>query len=229
MKANFTLLLLFFLFLAAPAGHCQIELPEETLKALDDYDKTEEVKNPQIQKGNDVSERQKKEWQEQWEQKKEQFSELSDYSSNKALNCILLMVLYLDGYFELVDRTEHTSDCRTKYDLYGMQAIALSTSTTIMYCPESLANKSIEDLKDLWEVQLRFELEKEDKPDALKLWEYSLARVASGIKQKNLKIQEILANPEILHSIILLYSPEFILPELLQINRRMEALDCGYY
>ena len=42
---------------------------------------------------------------------------------------------------ELKEETEKSEDCKKKYDLYGMQLMAMMSSTSIMYCTEELYNK----------------------------------------------------------------------------------------
>jgi len=58
--------------------------------------------------------------------------------------CLYLMLKYKAGYDALTDEIQSTSDCKKKYDLYGMQLMMMMSSTTIMYCTEDLRNICIE-------------------------------------------------------------------------------------
>lgn len=63
---------------------------------------------------------------------------LDMYSSE--LKCIYLMVKYAFNYEEIKEETRNTALCKEKYDLYGMQLMAITSSTTIMFCTEELFN-----------------------------------------------------------------------------------------
>jgi len=78
-------------------------------------------------------------------------------------SCVAMMVLYVYEYVNLVDRTDRETDCKRKYDLYGMQLLSLSSSTTILYCRERLAAYSNERLGKVYADY--FEILDARKPD----------------------------------------------------------------
>jgi len=230
MKNVYFLLVAIYFLSCGLTAHAQVDLPEGTINALEKYNQSQAEKvNPDSEKEKKAAE-QKKAWENYWESKKKEFSELSDYSYSKALNCVFLMVLYLDGYFSLVNRTEEENNCRMKYDLYGLQAIALGASTTFLYCPESMDDLSYDVKRQLWYVDLKSKILDKDKPSVLEQWAKSLKRVASIINGKEFKDYEsIFKDHVILESIYLLFGPEYLAPKLVEINQKMEALGCGYY
>lgn len=65
-------------------------------------------------------------------------SSLDMYSPE--LKCIYLMIKYEENFVELKKETNKADDCQIKYDLYGMQLMAIASSTTIIYCTEGLYN-----------------------------------------------------------------------------------------
>ncbi|WP_298264086.1 hypothetical protein [uncultured Lutibacter sp.] len=65
-------------------------------------------------------------------------SSLDMYSPE--LKCIYLMIKYEENFVKLKKETNKTDDCLIKYDLYGMQLMAIASSTTIIYCTEGLYN-----------------------------------------------------------------------------------------
>lgn len=69
----------------------------------------------------------------------EYISNLDNYSTYS--KCFYLMAKYIIELEELKVATEEASECRRTYDLYGMQLMAMMSSTTIMFCTEELYNK----------------------------------------------------------------------------------------
>ncbi|UBZ12288.1 hypothetical protein LDL77_10305 [Flagellimonas marinaquae] len=77
---------------------------------------------------------------------KDKFKKWGEFSSNldnytaysKCFYLIAKYVMEMDG---LREETEKSKDCKKKYDLYGMQLMAMMSSTSIMYCTEELYNK----------------------------------------------------------------------------------------
>ena len=56
--------------------------------------------------------------------------------------CYAMMILYLEKYYKLEDAIQEETDCKMKYDGYGLQLLAIAGSQTIMYCPEKISNLS---------------------------------------------------------------------------------------
>lgn len=73
-------------------------------------------------------------------------SNLDNYSPYS--KCFYLMIKYIMELEELKVATEVVDDCKKTYDLYGMQLIAMMSSTNIMFCTEELYN----DLQHLKEI-----------------------------------------------------------------------------
>ena len=65
--------------------------------------------------------------------------------------CYALMVIYLDKLYQIQELIDNEEDCKMKYDLYGVQLIAISTGNTILYCPEKLSNLSEETQSEAYE------------------------------------------------------------------------------
>ncbi len=70
-----------------------------------------------------------------------EFTNNLDYYSSQT-KCLYMMAKYISEFEELKKQTKKTSDCKRKYDLYGMQQMMLMSSTSIMFCTEELYNKT---------------------------------------------------------------------------------------
>lgn len=81
-------------------------------------------------------------------------NDLDDYLPET--KCLYIMLKYKSEFDALTGEIQSTSDCRKKYDLYGMKLMMMMSSTTIMYCTE-----------DLWNLISSFDWETQDKPSAL--------------------------------------------------------------
>ncbi|NNL76206.1 MAG: hypothetical protein HKO68_07720 [Desulfobacterales bacterium] len=147
MKNGYFILIAFYFLCSGLTVQAQIDLPEGTLNALEKYNQDQAEKEDSDSEKNKTAEQKKKEqqWKKEWEDAKDAAKEGMDYFDTKELNCLFLMVLYLDSYFQLEDEAEANANC----DLYGLQATAIALSTTIMYCPEHLYNLSDADFEDL--------------------------------------------------------------------------------
>ena len=84
-------------------------------------------------------------WREAWDKKREENAIILEAMNTKYLKCLALMILYLDSYIPLVEEHRIGELQIPVCDAYNMQAMALATSTTIMYCPESIAELSNEE------------------------------------------------------------------------------------
>ncbi|WP_129652834.1 hypothetical protein [Flagellimonas olearia] len=77
---------------------------------------------------------------------KDKFKKLGDFSGyldnfSAETKCAYLIFKYKIEMDSLISKTNAEEDCKKKYDLYGMQLMALMSSTSIMYCTEDLFNK----------------------------------------------------------------------------------------
>lgn len=164
------------------------------------------------------------EWEEFLDENMSAIKDGLDHFNTKETACIFMMVVYLDSYFKLVHKTEATSDCETKYDLYGMQTMAIAGSTTIMYCPENLWNMTIDEREAVYEDDLVPILRNEDNDPFVTEWKEKLRRVTRT------NVPEPEQSPyggDLIAKLCHFFSPGYILPALLSINQKMEALGCG--
>lgn len=68
----------------------------------------------------------------------EYLKELDNYSPET--KCTYMIFKYKMEIDSLAANTAAAKNCKKKYDLYGMQLMAMMSSTTIMYCSEDLYN-----------------------------------------------------------------------------------------
>lgn len=227
-------------------AHAQIDLEDITKAAQQYNEKVGESQSEQQQSKTDSQKKKEEQWKKEWEAAKEAASEGMDYFDTQELNCLFLMVLYLDSYFKLEDAAEAEASCQLKYDLYGTQAASIALSTTIMYCPEHLHNLSDAEMKDFVDNKLVPLLIAHDA-------KMELPDIVVKLIDKYLKVGERLGeisdavapNPneqpdeyeayknrpdwQAIRDLTFFFSPKYVVLKSLELGRKMEALGCGDY
>lgn len=194
-------------------------------KGAEQYNESEGDKTQN--EANELSEADKEKqanWKKMFDENVESLKKGFDKFDIKETSCIFLMVVYLDSYFKLVDLVAATDDCRSKYDLYGMMAMAITMSTTIMYCPESLYNMSIDEREEVYRNDLVPILQNADGDSFVEAWIQKFEKVTS--KDVN-RLDKERFGGDMIYKICLFFSPDYIVSALLTINQQMEALGCG--
>ena len=223
--------LFFFTFLGMYSINAQIDI----LKSLENGAKMEEEKKNRENPDNTTTTNEKQpskkdtkeaeNWIKLFNENLAKFGEAKEKFKGDA-GCIFLMVVYLNGYFNLVDEVENTpnSDCKKKTDMLTTQATVLAFSTTIMYCPEPLYNKSHEEKKVVWEKQLVPVLVNADNDPLINDWKQMFKNVTDRwTDMEDYQYDGV----DIIDNMCLLLSPLHILPTSLDILQEIEALNCG--
>ena len=223
--------LFFFTFLGMYSINAQIDI----LKSLENGAKMEEEKKNRENPDNTTTTNEKQpskkdtkeaeNWIKLFNENLAKFGEAKEKFKGDA-GCIFLMVVYLNGYFNLVDEVENTpnSDCKKKTDMLTTQATVLAFSTTIMYCPEPLYNKSHEEKKVVWEKQLVPVLVNADNDPLINDWKQMFKNVTDRwTDMEDYQYDGV----DIIDNMCLLLSPIHILPTSLDILQEIEALNCG--
>jgi|TARA_R100000479_G_scaffold51000_3_gene24128 hypothetical protein len=164
------------------------------------------------------------------EEEKKNLDAFNEWDSQ--MKCIYMMSAYVYHLEILNQETEDISACKLKYDMYGMQLLAIASSTTIMYCPEGMANAGDEEIGEL-------------SRELYKLYMTDIDTFGPETRPviKNLKtwIHELLYGPfrtlynengdnpfgSFISFLIAHFHPEFVLGKSLEIGQKMEALGCG--
>ncbi|MEZ4779498.1 MAG: hypothetical protein R2786_08985 [Flavobacteriaceae bacterium] len=232
MKAKFLTIILFSFF-SMYSAHGQIDI----MKALEEGNKQNEEKkdrenpdreknsnnekSPSTTKNNEEAEN----WIKLFNENLAKFGEAKEKFKGDA-GCIFLMVVYLNGYFNLVDEVENTpnSNCKKKTDMLTAQATVLAFSTTIMYCPEPLYNKSHEEKEVVWEKQLVPVLLNADHDPLIDDWKQMFKNVTDRFTDSETYQYDGVG---IIDNLCLLLSPVHILPTSVDILQEIEALNCG--
>ena len=178
-------------------------------------------------------------WKEAWEKRQEELSEYYGIFDTKYLKCTAMMVLYLSNYFTLVDDHRLSYIPMSPCDALGMETLALATSTTIMYCPEEMAQLSDEELRI---IASEFD-ERTDEFHNSPLGaahDHEFANLLYHIKRKfydavrdqdagDLSVYRY--SPEewvhVMKYMIEFFKPQYIIPRTLQIAQEMEAMGCS--
>jgi hypothetical protein len=183
---------------------------------------------------------QQEEWQQQWEDEwqEQQQAELMDAFNTKNLKCLALMVNYVYSYLKLANEHKIGDISMSACDAHGMQALALATSTTIMYCPEGMAQLSTVQLTRLGETffdildEASSNSSEHAASNALKnKLDYIIDRLSEGMQQFSDNLPT--AGPDeseasiLLKYIIEFFRPRYIIPQSLKIAQEMEALGCN--
>ena len=181
-------------------------------------------------------------WMDEWEKKKKENAELMDALDTKYLKCTALMVLYVEAYLKLVNEHKIGDISMSACDAFGMQALAMASSTTIMYCPEEMAQLSDEELKsigdDFWAALDQF-TEVSDNPwigdkrhpMLIKLY-YIINNFFNGVEQQDAGDLSVFdGSPDtpvhVIKYMIEFFRPRYIIPQTLKIGQEMEAMGCS--
>lgn len=167
---------------------------------------------------------------EQWEKNIKdvlrKYDEGLGYFNTRATSCIYLMVLYLDGYFDLVESVEKADNCELKSDLLSTQAYAIGSSTTIMYCPEELYNLTPEERDDIYINELVPILKNPDNNPIVEDWKIKLRRV-TALQPGESKVEESSSGGDVIYRLCLYFTPQYMVTALFNIQRQIEALGCS--
>lgn len=137
-----TIIVLLLLFLGSPIAQGQ-DLLDALKQTAEMHNEANggEIQNNAEELTEEQRERQEQ-WNREWEEKKAGLADFFNNSPSKEANCLALLTMYLYEYFHLVQATDNASNCKLKYDLYGLQLLTLTTGQTLMYCAEDLAKLS---------------------------------------------------------------------------------------
>ena len=181
------------------------------------------------------------EWKEAWENEMNEDAEVLDALDTKYLKCTAMMVLYVHTYLQLVNEHQLADIRMSACDAYGMQALAMASSTTIMYCPEEMAQLSDEELKsigdDFWAALDQFTEERgpwindEYHPILAKL-QYIINSFFNGVQEQDAGDMSVFnGSPDtpvhVIKYMIEFFRPRYIIPRTLKIGQEMEALGCS--
>jgi hypothetical protein len=229
MKTNYIILFLLLSLFVSNPGVAQIELPEGTTKALEKYNKEQKEKETPDEGENAKQTEKEKAWEKMWEEDKEAFSEAASYFDTKALNCVFLSILYLDGYIKLMDLTDSEKNSQMKCDLLGMQAVAIGMSTMILYCPEYLAGLSYSEFVELVYEPIQAMGKDKDTPDYVQLWHSKFTRMMERFMKENYPLDDGPLPVDMQDFIVRFFRPQYIVSRSLDIAREMEARGCDDY
>jgi hypothetical protein len=227
MKSKlFSMLLCAFLGIYAVNGQVDFfNNSEETARRLDSIegrdtpqrrenrDNNRNNNNGDSERNNELRER----WEEMFGGPMAAFMEDMDRFNTAETRCIFIMVIYLDAYMDIVDTTFEANDCRTKSDGYALQALAIGAATSIMYCPESLANLTEAQKNHIWAEDFMPIMENEDNRQFIMDWKAKYRRI--GGADPRIDRNTIDALTEFFH-------PNNIIAKLLNVQQNIEELNC---
>lgn len=236
-------MILFFLILGSPLALAQIDLIDALKQTAEMYNEENAQGQESNGEGSAASSEGQNAWHEEWEKKKEENSAILDALDDKNDKCLALMILYLHEYYSLVDLINSEQNCKMKYDLYGMELLTLTSSTTIMYCPEGLdaSDNKAEIMKNFIDKFFVFEY---DNPENVHLIGGNTGHLERTALAENgnfsVKLADLIANfgrenydwetedyGLFMESLISPFRPEFITTRLLTVGAKMEALGCS--
>lgn len=181
-------------------------------------------------------------WREEWEKDREENEKLFNDLDTKYLKCTALMVLYVHAYLKLVNEHKIGEIGMSACDAYGMQALALASSTTIMYCPEEMAQLSDEELKSIGDDFMaainQFTVPADgpwDNPEyhpVLSKLHYIISSFLNGVADQDAGDLSVYNGApdtpiHIMKYIIEFFRPRYIIPQALKIAQEMEAMGCS--
>ncbi|MBT8182622.1 MAG: hypothetical protein KJO53_13660 [Eudoraea sp.] len=244
MKTRTSILVLFFLLLGGPIANAQ-DLMDALKQTAEMHNEAngDEFPNNSEELTEEERERQE-EWRREWEEKMKENAEVLD-ALDRDDKCLALMVLYLNEYYAVKDLTRAEQNCKMKYDLYGMELLLLTSSTTIMYCPEGFAesgNKA-EIMEDFISKFFYFEIDPGEFMNEMGA-RYSLQQTEFAKKTSlSTKLAGLIRRHgnynnwrnewapgdyrEFMEFLIKPFEPIWLAYRILVVQEKMEALGCG--
>ena len=226
MKTRNLFWVLLLLLIGSPTAQGQVDLMDALKQTAQMHNEANPEGEGETNQG--TAPEGQNEWQEAWEKKMKEDAELLEALDDKYLSCIALMTLYVHEYVNLEDMAETQQDCKMKYDLYGMQLLALSASTTIMYCPEEMSQLLQRDnqLYERWFNDFIDATQIRNSILAIQLRaKFSSLIGRYGEIESGTEYNEL--SPFVLDYLIHFFRPEFIVYNTLEIGQKMEALGCS--
>lgn len=232
MKAKILFLLL-FMCLGIYSVNAQVDMmksAEETARRLDEMDgkstperrangenssRYEYPDNNRTQEENDEL---REQWDEMFGGEMAAFKEGMDKFDTPETKCLFIMVIYLDTYLDIVQSTNNTDDIGTKCDGFALQSMAIAAATSIMYCPESLVNKTEEEQERIWNEDLMPIMANEDNSQLIINWK---------AKYKRLTGMDPRVGRENTAGLASFFHPTNIIAKLFTIQQNMESLGCS--
>ena len=124
--------------MAAPKAEAQID---DLLGAISEA--AESIEDENSNNSNDPPSESDQRIQDELERRNEESASLMSRMEGKYQRCLLTMLMYYDTLERLRKERKLGNMSMTRCDSYDMQLSALATSTTIMYCPESINELSM--------------------------------------------------------------------------------------
>ncbi len=176
-------------------------------------------------------------WQEEWEKGMEDHAEILNQLDTKYLQCTALMILYVHAYLKLVHEHRLGDLSMSACDAYGMQTLALASSTTIMYCPEEMDQLSYEELYEIYshfKSATTFDTEDGRNVNYVLFGSTPIHLYFKYIQRMIYSSDSNLPTPTegqldaaTMKYLIEFFKPSFIIPRTLEIGQEMEAMGCS--
>jgi hypothetical protein len=240
MKSTTTILALLFILLGDSISSAQdlLDALKQTAEMHNEANAEEQGNNAE---GTETTGDGQNEWEEAWENEMEENTEVLEALDTKYLKCVALMVFYVHTYLQLVNEHKLGDITMSACDAHGMQALAMASSTTVMYCPEEMAQLSDEELKsigdDFWAAIDQFTVDRgpwqdpEYHPILSKL-QYIIANFFRGVQDQDAGDMSVFnGSPDtpvhVIKYMIEFFRPRYIIPQALKIAQEMEAMGCS--
>ncbi len=220
-------MILFFLILGSPLALAQIDLIDALKQTAEMYNEENAQGQESNGEGSAASSEGQNAWQEEWEKMMNENGDLLNSLDTKYFKCLAMMEMYVHGYLKLVNEHKMGDLSMSACDAYGMQTLALASSTMIMYCPEGMKSgelndnqradlvieysKTIFEKDPLWSIHLYLD-------GQYGLWIRSADGTFSG---------DTLDYHNYIAYLLAFFKPSFIIPQTLKIGQEMEALGCS--
>ena len=231
-----SLFLLVFVCLGSYSVNAQVDKmksAEETARRLDELDgkstpqrrangeNSSRYEYPDNNRTTEENDAIREQWEYLFEAQMAYFKDGMDKFNTPELRCIFIMVIYIDLYESVVKSTNETSEIEAKCDGYALQLMALTASTSIMYCPESFLNLIPLEQHRIYHEDLVPILENVDDNKLVADWLKKFEKITGPVFPVGHLDGGVL--PELFERY---FKPEYFINQLLFIQRHMQALDC---
>lgn len=168
--------------------------------------------------------------------------EMLNALDTKYLKCTALMVLHVGTYLAIKEKhlllpIGSMSAC----DALGMESLALATSTTIMYCPEEMAQLSDQELQSIGTDFIE-KMEELNPGNGMYMYggdhyigdllefirsKFYEAYIGQEVEDISIEYEAAVEPVHILKYMIEHFKPQYIISRTLQIGEKMETLGCN--
>ena len=165
-------------------------------------------------------------WEAELERMRESTPEFFASLDTKYLKCVAMMESYVYMYLKLVREHKLGDMTLSACDAYGMQTLAMASSTTFMYCAEGMEAPELNE-EEKTDLMMDYIHKLTGFQELINHYVYSYYFDLVQSNFPNTPASAETMNHNYLVYLMEFFRPRYIIPQSLKIDREMEALGCS--